>query len=145
VTGGSWGGYATVGSLLLAPELYHVGVARCPVYDLDDHMASAIEPHMGLPVDRPEAFSAGSSLALVDRLRGQLLIVHGTSDVNPTFSATMKMCAALARAGKHADLVVIPEADHAFTADGVSFERYLHEALARFFVDRLGPEAAPSS
>ena len=46
VTGGSWGGYNTVRLLLLAPELYKVGVAVCPVYDLDDHMAGAIEPYL---------------------------------------------------------------------------------------------------
>ncbi len=142
VTGGSWGGYATVRSMLLEPELYRVGVARCPVYDLDDHMASAIEPYMGLPVDRPEAFRAGSSLALVDGLQGQLLIVHGTSDVNATFSATMKMCAAAARAGKHVGLVVIPEADHGFMAGEISFERYMREALMLHFVEQLAPASS---
>jgi dipeptidyl aminopeptidase/acylaminoacyl peptidase len=145
VTGGSWGGYATVRSLLLEPELYHAGVARCPVYDLDDHMASALEPYMGLPVDRPDAFRAGSSLAIVDRLQGKLLIVHGTSDVNATFSATMKMCAAAASAGKHVGLVVIPGADHGFHAGEVSFERYMREALMLHFVDALRPESSSVS
>src|SRR5262249_47041996 len=68
VTGGSWGGYNTVRCLLLAPDLYKVGVALCPVYDLEDHNGSPIEPYMGLPIDRPDAYSAASSLAMAHRL-----------------------------------------------------------------------------
>jgi dipeptidyl aminopeptidase/acylaminoacyl peptidase len=137
VTGGSWGGYATVRLLLRAPGLYKVGVAVCPVYDLDDHMATAIEPYMGLPVDRPEVFRAGSSLAIVDRLEGKLLMIHGTSDVNATFSATMKMCEALARADKPYDLVVLPDDDHHFKNAGMHHWRYQNAAKMRYFIEHL--------
>jgi dipeptidyl aminopeptidase/acylaminoacyl peptidase len=138
VTGGSWGGYATVRLLLRASDLYRVGVAVCPVYDLDDHMATAIEPYMGLPVDRPEIFRDGSSIAIVDQLEGKLLMIHGTSDVNATFSATMKMCEALARADKPYDLVVLPDADHHFKNAGMHQWRYQNAAKMRYFVAHLG-------
>jgi dipeptidyl-peptidase-4 len=139
VTGLSWGGYNTVRSLLLAPEHYHVGVAVCPVYDLEDHIAQAIEPYMGLPRDRPEAFAAASSLVIVDRLVGKLLLIHGTSDVNATFSATMKMCDALIRADKPYDLVVIPGADHHFNNNGLHDQRYHLAAMMRYFIAHLQP------
>jgi dipeptidyl aminopeptidase/acylaminoacyl peptidase len=144
VTGASWGGYNTVRAMLLAPELYKVGVAICPVYDLDDHMASALEPYMGLPVDRPDAFRAGSSLDLVERLKGKLLLVHGTADVNATFSATMKMCEALARADKSYDLVVVPGADHHFNNAGMHQQRYMQAAKMRYFIEHLAPEPVPA-
>jgi dipeptidyl aminopeptidase/acylaminoacyl peptidase len=127
-----------VRTLLLAPDLYAVGVAICPVYDLDDHMSWAIEPYMGLPIDRPDAFRAGSSLAMVDRLEGKLLMIQGTSDVNATFSATMKMCEALARADKQYDLVVLPDADHEFTRGGDHQLRYVRASTLRYFNEHLG-------
>ncbi|HEX9889864.1 MAG TPA: DPP IV N-terminal domain-containing protein [Nitriliruptorales bacterium] len=140
VTGGSWGGYNTVRSLLLAPDRYHVGVAVCPVYDLEDHLGGALEPYMGLPEDRPEAFAQGNSLAIVDRLEGELLMIHGTSDLNATFSATMKMCEALARADKPYHLVVMPDADHHFNNAGDHHGRYYQSSVIRFFIEHLGPE-----
>jgi dipeptidyl aminopeptidase/acylaminoacyl peptidase len=140
VVGGSWGGYGAVRLLLLAPDLYKVGVAMCPVYDFDDHTATAIEPYMGLPADRPDAFRAGSSIAMADRLEGRLLIIHGTSDVNATFSATMKMCEALARADKPYDLVVLPGADHGFRAGDLDQNRYVRAATIRYFLEHLRPE-----
>ncbi|MHB8507873.1 MAG: S9 family peptidase [Candidatus Dormibacteria bacterium] len=141
VTGGSWGGYNTVRCLLTAPNTYHVGVAVCPVYDLEDHLAQALEPYMGLPSDRPDAYAAGSSLALADKLEGQLLMIHGTSDVNATFSATMKMCEALARADKRYSLVVMPDADHHFNNAGAHHGRYLVASQIRHFIDHLRPES----
>jgi dipeptidyl aminopeptidase/acylaminoacyl peptidase len=93
---------------------------------------------MGLPVDRPEAFAAASSLAIADHLQGKLLMVHGTSDVNATFSATMKMCEALARADRPYDLVVLPEADHHFKNAGEHQWRYMHASVARYFLEHLG-------
>ena len=100
IFGGSWGGYMTVRAMVLAPETYDVGVSLYPVVDMYDHMSQAFEAYMGLPEDRPEAFEYGSSLRLADQLEGDLLLIHGTSDVNATFSATMKMVDALNRAGK---------------------------------------------
>jgi dipeptidyl-peptidase-4 len=139
VTGGSWGGYNTVRSMLLAPQLYHVGVAVCPVYDLEDHQAQALEPYMGLPIDRPQAYAAGSSLDIAGNLAGRLLMIHGTSDVNATFSATMKMCEALARADRPYDLIVMPDADHHFNNAGQHQGSYMQASTLRYFVEHLRP------
>ena len=62
--------------------------------------------------------------------------MHGTSDVNATFSATMKMVAALIKAGKEHELVVVPEANHAF--QGVlPGGRYISEAKRKFLQRHL--------
>ena len=91
IHGGSWGGYMTVRALLLEPDFYDVGVATNGVYDIHDQASGAIEPYMDLPSENPEGYEYGSSLRLADNLKAKLLLIHGTSDVNATFSATMKM------------------------------------------------------
>lgn len=112
LTGGSWGGYHTVRALLSASETYHVGVGFFPVADCLDHIGAAIEPYLGLPADNQQAYAAASSLGLVDRLRGRLLLIHGTSDVNAPYSATMRLVDAFIRAERPVDLLVVPELDH---------------------------------
>jgi len=135
IFGGSWGGYMTIRALLLAPETYHVGIATFPVGDLYDHAASAIEPYMGLVETNRAGYDEGSSLRIIDRLKGKLLLLHGTSDVNATFSATMKLVDALAKAGKPCDLKVFPELNHSLTG----IEAYFAETVRRYFVEHLRP------
>ena len=140
--GGSWGGYMTVRALLTAPDLYKVGVAVNPVYDFVDHGATGLEGYMDLPENNPEGYAAGSNLALADRLQGHLLLMHGTADANATFSATMKMVDALARAGKPYDLIILPGQTHHYQGYALDYRR---EATRRYFQEHLqvrpgGPE-----
>jgi dipeptidyl aminopeptidase/acylaminoacyl peptidase len=136
IFGGSWGGYMTVRALVLAPELYRVGGSMYPVVEMFDHAAGAIEPYMNTPLANPKGYTEGSSIAKVDRLTGRLLLVHGTNDVNATFSATMKMVEALTRAGKPYDLAVFPELHH--SVGGVS-GRYMLHRVRRHLVENLNP------
>ncbi|HEX9766738.1 MAG TPA: prolyl oligopeptidase family serine peptidase [Nitriliruptorales bacterium] len=84
----------------------------------------------------PDAYAEADSLRLADRLEGKLLIIHGTSDVNATFSASMKLIEAFTRAGKHYDLVVLPEQPHGVVGPGGS---YMLEWMAHYFVEHLQP------
>jgi dipeptidyl aminopeptidase/acylaminoacyl peptidase len=134
IFGGSWGGYFTVRALLLEPELYKVGVASSPVYDLYDHGATGLEGYMPLLEEAPEAYAYASSLRLVDRLQGHLLMIHGTSDINSTLSTTMKMVHALMEAGKPYDLILLPGQPHRPFGKAAD---YRMEAHARYFVRHL--------
>jgi dipeptidyl-peptidase-4 len=136
IYGGSWGGYMTIRALVLAPEMYRVGVASIPVADLYDHPASAIEPYMGLPQNDRAGYEYASSLRLVANLKGHLLLIAGTSDVNAPFSAAVKMVEACIRAGKPVDFVVLPEQDHNPT--GASLD-YLVKAQRKYFEEHLKP------
>lgn len=136
IYGGSWGGYMTIRALLLAPDVYHVGVATNSVSDLEDHAAISIEGYMGLLHENPEGYAYASSLKMADRLAGKLYLIHGTSDVNAPFSATMRMAEALIRANKPFDLLAMPGQSHWFT--GAAAE-YADEARRRYFEEHLKP------
>jgi dipeptidyl aminopeptidase/acylaminoacyl peptidase len=133
ITGGSWGGYMTVRAMVLAPEVYQVGVSNVPVVDLYDHSTVA-EPYMDLVERNREGYEYASSLRLADKLRGKLLLAAGTLDVNATFAAPMKMVEALTRANKPYDLIIMPNQNHWYA--GVS-QRYYQNALRRYFEDHL--------
>ncbi|MGW4420834.1 DPP IV N-terminal domain-containing protein [Streptosporangium sp. NPDC004631] len=138
VVGGSWGGYMTVRALLTAPDDYHVGCALYLAGDLVDHIALAIEPYMGLIQDDPDGYRRGSLLPLAERLRGHLLLIHGTSDVNGSMSGTMKLVDAFARADRPVDLLVLPELDHSLNGYQGA---YALGAIGRYLVEHLRPES----
>lgn len=112
VVGHSWGGYFAIRALLVEPSLFKAAVATSAAVDLD-RFRVAIEPYMGcLPAACPEAYERGSNTALVDRLEGALLLVHGTADDDVPLGETMATITALVRAGKPYDLVLFPGAHH---------------------------------
>jgi len=133
ITGGSCGGYLTARALLLAPDVYRVGVA---VATWDPQFANATEVWMGLPQDNKEAYEYASNLPLAGNLQGKLLLIHGTSDTAAPFSNIMKLVEAFIRAGKPYDLIVLPDQGHSFT--GTS-RTYSLEAIRRYFQEHLKP------
>ena len=136
VVGGSWGGYMAIRAMLLAPEIFRVGIATSPLADLYDHEATGIEGYMGLVSENREGYEYASNLRLADRLEGKLLLIHSTSDLNATLSTTMKMAEALIRAGKLFDTLLLPEQTH--MPEGISREYWL-KAQERYLIEHLRP------
>jgi dipeptidyl-peptidase 4 len=133
--GGSWGGYLVLRAAILEPDVYKAVVALYPNVDLDDHDAG-VEMFMGWPHENPERYASASCLDKVDRIKADLMIVHGTNDVNVTFSCSMKLVHALAEAMKPYELIVLPEQSHALTGQG---QIYTQERVRSFFERSLKP------
>jgi len=139
IFGHSWGGYFAIRAMLLAPDVYHVGIASAPAVAMSD-FSRFIEPYMGLPKNNEEAYEYGSNLRLAGNLKGKMLLIHGTSDDDVPFSGTVKMVEALIRAGKPYDLLVLPEQTHAIGSSIADGERsYVSEAIRRYFQEHLKP------
>ncbi len=136
IYGYSWGGYFTLHALLLAPDVYHVGVAGAPL--ADGSKAGGHEDYMGLPQKNKEGYEYYSNLRLARNLKGKLLLIIGTGDINTHFSETMKIVEAPIRAGKPYDLLVFPEKNH-FNARVGTSGRYMREAIRRYFQEHLKP------
>jgi len=108
IHGISYGGFLTLRGMLLAPDIYKVGVSTAPVVDLADVMAYT-EHYMGLPQNNKKGYEEASCLTIAKNLEGRLLIIHGTRDQNAPFSGTIKMIDALMKAKKPVDVLILPE------------------------------------
>ena len=130
IMGHSSGGYNTLRAMLLASDVYDVGVASTAPAD-----GSVIpwEYYMGLPQNNKVGYELASNLPLASNLDGRLLLIVGTNDV--LFSRTMKMVDALIRANKHFDLVLLPEKGHSLPR----ISPYWREAIRRYFQEQLKP------
>jgi dipeptidyl aminopeptidase/acylaminoacyl peptidase len=133
IHGISYGGFLTLRGMLLAPDVYKVGVSTAPVVDLADVMAYT-EHYMGLPQNNKKGYEEASCLTIAKNLEGRLLIIHGTRDQNAPFSGTIKMIDALMKAKKPVDVLILPEQPHVPEGDGYAYwvrarHRYLREHL----------------
>jgi dipeptidyl aminopeptidase/acylaminoacyl peptidase len=143
VTGVSYGGYFTIRAMVLAPDLYKVGVARAPAGRRIDGPAGSVDPYLRPYQEDPAAWEYGTNERFFDRLTGKLLMIIGTSDINTPFSGTIRMLDALARARKPYSLMVLPEANHAMrlidSPAGGDLTSYWRESAKTFFVEHLKP------
>ena len=118
ITGGSYGGYMTLRCLTEAPDVFQAGVAVAPVTDWDGYDTCYTERYMGTPANNPEGYATSSVLTRVDRLRGDLLVIHGMLDENVHFRHTARLTTALIAAGKPFELLPLPDERHSLAPRG---------------------------
>lgn len=116
----SAGGYAVVRAMLDHPDFYRVGVATSP-YDplLNDRTWQ--ERYQGSgerAAILPAALSAGA-----ERLRGDLLVMHGDLDDVASPSGTLRLADALIRANKQFEMLIVPNTDHQLAVQPYAIRR----------------------
>ncbi|QOW24658.1 S9 family peptidase [Lysobacter sp. H23M47] len=119
VWGHSGGGYATVDAMFTYPEFYKVGVAQAGNHDNRNYEDDWAEKWMGLEVtkDGSSNYDAQANQNRAANLRGKLLLAHGMMDNNVHPSNTLLVVDALIKANKDFDLLLFPNARHAFGKD----------------------------
>ena len=99
IQGTSYGGYATLYTMLRHPGVYRLGIANSPVTDWRLYDTIYTERYMGLLPENPDGYERTSTLSYVSRLEDYLLLIHSGMDENVHPQNTMQLLTALARAG----------------------------------------------
>ena len=126
--GTSYGGYASLMSLLRHPDIYAAASASSPVTAWDHYDTIYTERYMWIPQENKTGYEAGSAMTYAANLKGRLLLYYGTADNNVHPSNTMQLIDALQRAGKSFDVQVGPDRGHS----GINTDR-----MMEFFVENL--------
>ena len=80
VHGWSYGGFMTTSLMLRNAEVFKVGVAGGPVTDWKYYEAMYGERYMDKPEENPEGYKQASLMNHASKLKGDLLLIHGTAD-----------------------------------------------------------------
>lgn len=131
--GWSGGGYLTAAMMTKGAPHYKVGVSVAPVIDLVNYQAVGVERWMGQLEDNPEGYARANLINYVDRLQGDLLLIHGTGDENVKFAFTLQFADALIKANKQFDMMVYPNEHH-----GIEGARlHVYTKIANYFKEKL--------
>jgi dipeptidyl-peptidase-4 len=136
VWGWSGGGSMTLNLLFRSPELYRVGMSVAPVTDQRYYDTIYQERYMGLPQENPDGYRLGSPITFADRLRGDLLLVHGSGDDNVHYQNSERLVNALVAAGKPFSLMVYPNRSHCI-CEGTGTTPHLYGLLTRYLHQHL--------
>jgi len=139
IYGWSFGGYLTLLAMTLGSDHFSVGVSGAPVTCWTLYDAIYTERYMGLPAENTAGYDSASVLSYVDRLKGDLLIVHGACDDNVHLQNTMKLTGALQKAGKQFDLMIYPGKNHGVSSDDDDdkTDLHLHTLITEYILDNL--------
>lgn len=113
VWGWSGGGSMTLNAMFRYPDLYATGISIAPVPDQLGYDTIYQERYMGLPSDNPEGFKDGSPIHFCDRLKGKLLLIHGTGDDNCHYATMEQLIDKLIEHNKQFDMLSYPNRTHA--------------------------------
>jgi dipeptidyl-peptidase 4 len=136
VWGWSGGGSMTLNLLFRSPEVYSTGLSVAPVPDQRLYDTIYQERYMGLPQENAEDYRQGSPLTFADKLRGNLLVVHGSGDDNVHYQGTERLINALVAANRPFTMMAYPNRSHGiFEGEGTTI--HLMNLLTRFLTQNL--------
>ncbi|MDX1443687.1 MAG: S9 family peptidase [Gammaproteobacteria bacterium] len=151
IYGGSYGGYATLAGVVKEPDLYQCGVGYVGVYDLQwfaegdasDMYRGDGERREGAHYFKetrvgkdPEFLRANSPVHNVEKIKADLFIVHGGSDVRVPIGHYDRLTEALDEIGKDYESMVKEEEGHGF--QDVDNRVELYTEMLEFFDEHIG-------
>lgn len=116
ITGGSYGGYATFMALTYGSEHFTHGIANFGVTDWRLYDNVYTERYMDTPFENPEGYKTSSVFTYADKLKGKLLITHGTLDDNVHMQNTIQLIDKLENLNKRFELMLYPNERHGYRA-----------------------------
>lgn len=154
ITGGSYGGYATLVGLTFTPDVFACGAARVAPANLvtliesfPDYAKPYLESDWYRFVGNPEIEAdrrdmlARSPITHVDRIKSPLLISHGANDSRVTKAEADAIVAKMAAKGLPVTYANFPDEGHGFSQPANQFANYA--LTEHFFAECLGGRTEP--
>jgi dipeptidyl-peptidase-4 len=124
IWGWSYGGYMSLMSMFLGGGVFKAAIAGAPVTDWRLYDTIYTERYMRTPQENERGYTAGAPISHADKLVGNLLVVHGTSDDNVHFQNTIQLVHHLEQAGKQFDMRIYPGQRHGFSGVATRLNQY---------------------
>jgi len=135
IWGWSYGGHMTLHAMFEAPDDFKAGFAGGPVTDWHFYDTIYTERYLGLLPRNEQAYWQSSPINNAAKLRGKLLIAHGTGDDNVHFANTLSLLDKLIETGKYVEVMPFPGRGHGVSDPAARSVLMLR--VTQFFVDNL--------
>lgn len=134
LNGWSYGGFMTIYLMLKEPGAFKAGVCGGPVTDWKYYEVMYGERYMDTPEDNPDGYAESSLLTYASELKGELLIIHGTSDPVVVWQHSLALMKKFIEEGIMAEYFVYPGHGHGV---GGKDRVHLNRKIEKFFKDHL--------
>jgi len=133
--GWSGGGYFTSLMLTRNSKFFKTGVAVAPCTDFRLYDTAYTERFMGKPQENKSGYDSTNVLSWVYRMKGSILIMHGTNDDNVHSQHTSKFVNTALSLGKDVDWYSYPSRNHGIYGGGS--RKHLYQKMIDYFNKNL--------
>ena len=135
IWGWSYGGYMTCMAITLGAEYFKTGVAVAPVTNWKFYDTIYTERYMDTPQRNPEGYKETSPVTHASKVKGNLLIVHGTTDDNVHWQNTIVFVNELITQNKQVQTMFYPGRNHGISGDNAT--RHLYTMMTNYILEKL--------
>lgn len=118
IYGGSYGGFMALNCILHGNDVFSMAIALAPVTSWRYYDSVYTERFNSLPQLNPEGYDRPSPIFYADRLKGRLLLIHGTADDNVHPQNSFKLIHELVKADKYFDTMFYTDDNHSIRPTG---------------------------
>lgn len=138
IWGWSGGGSMTLNCMFRFPEIYKTGIAIAFISNQKFYDTCYQERYMGLPDDNAEGYRDGSPITHAHKLKGNLLLIHGSGDDNCHYQNCEHLINELIKHNKMFSMMEYPMRSHSIN-ERENTTRHLRELMTRYLNDKLPP------
>lgn len=135
IWGWSYGGYNTLMSMSEGSGAFKAGVAIAAPTDWRFYDSVYTERFMRTPKENGDGYQASSAISRAFKLKGKLLLIHGSADDNVHLQNFMEYSEALVQANIQFDTQIYTNRNHSIF--GGNTRNHLMNRVANFFLQNL--------
>ncbi len=135
IWGWSYGGFMTSLCMTKGADDFAAGIAVAPVTNWRYYDNIYTERFMRTPQENPNGYDDNSPINFADKLKGDLLIVHGSADDNVHWQNTAEFAEALVQANKQFDQFIYTNRNHSIYGGNTRF--HLYTMMLNFWEEHL--------
>jgi dipeptidyl-peptidase 4 len=136
IWGWSYGGYLAALCLTKGANVFSMGISVAPVTNWRYYDNIYTERFMRTPQENPSGYDDNSPINHADKLKGKILLIHGTADDNVHVQNTIDFVSALVAANKQFDLQLYPNSNHGIYS-GTNTTFHLYTRMTNFIFENL--------
>ncbi len=137
IFGWSYGGFMALHCILQGSDVFAAAVSVAPVTNWKWYDTIYTERYMRTYAENQAGYDENSPIHYADRLKGDLLLVHGMGDDNVHFQHTAEMANALIMNNKQFDTYFYPNRNHGIY--GGPTRLHLYTKMTNFLLESIGP------
>jgi dipeptidyl-peptidase 4 len=135
IFGWSYGGFMASNCLFKGADVFKMAIAVAPVTNWRFYDTIYTERYMQTPQENASGYDDNSPINHVSKLKGNLLLIHGTADDNVHVQNSMQMIEALVQANKQFDWAIYPDKNHGIYGGKTRIQ--LYNKMTNFVKEKL--------
>ena len=124
IQGWSYGGYMSSLCITKGADVFKMAIAVAPVTNWKFYDSIYTERYLRTPKENSKGYEENSPLNFTNLLKGNYLLIHGTSDDNVHFQNSVEMIKSMISADRNFDSEIYPNKNHGISGGNTRFQLY---------------------